>query len=375
FAPGATTATIEIEVLNDSLYEGVENFAVLLSPVQDGSSAPVFIQNGIGLGGINDEGGPSEPPPGPNVPPEVLDDDTPTVSINDVEVNEAAGKIIFTVTLSNPSTGEISLDFATEDLAAVAGEDYVGKTGKVTFAPGQTTATIEIDVLNDAIYEGVENFAVLLSPVEGSAPVSIQNGIGLGGINDEGGPSEPPPGPNVPPGTPDDDRPAVSGISSPSATEGAPLNFTVTLSHQSTTDTTVTLKLEGISATLDTDTGAVLVSTDGGTSFNPATVNPDGTITVTVPANAPVDALRVQVPTVADAISEETETIRLSGSTDNNAAPLTGTGTINDGNGLPTLSVNDVEVNEAAGVAIFTVTLSNASSTPVTVNYATQDGT
>jgi hypothetical protein len=44
------------------------------------------------------------------------------------------------------------------------------------------------------------------------------------------------------------------------------------------------------------------------------------------------------------------------------------------GSTLPSLSVNDVSVNESAGNATFTVSLSAASGQSVTVNYATSDG-
>ncbi len=39
------------------------------------------------------------------------------------------------------------------------------------------------------------------------------------------------------------------------------------------------------------------------------------------------------------------------------------------------LSIDDVTVNEGAGTATFTVTLSAASGLPVSVNYATSSGT
>jgi T1SS-143 domain-containing protein len=267
----------------------------------------------------------------------------------------------------------VTVNFATQDGTATQGSDYTTTSGVLTFAPGETSKTISVPITNDAINEGIERYTVVLSNASGNA--QIADGSGLGGINDQGGPTTPPPGPNVPPTTPDDDRPVVSSITSPNATEGSPLDFTVTLSHPSTTPTTVTLKLEGITATLGSDTGAVKVSTDGGLNYTTATVNPDGTITVNLPANAAVNALHVQVPTLTDTLSEGAETIKLSGSTTQNTAPAQGTGTINDANGLPTLNINDVEVNEAAGVAIYTVTLSNPSTTAVTVNFATQDGT
>ncbi|NVC65466.1 hypothetical protein FC652_20715, partial [Vibrio sp. 05-20-BW147] len=56
-----------------------------------------------------------------------------------------------------------------------------------------------------------------------------------------------------PDGTSDDDRPAVSSISSPDVSEGETATFAVTLSNASTTATTVTLTLAGDSATAGTD--------------------------------------------------------------------------------------------------------------------------
>ena len=49
----------------------------------------------------------------------------------------------------------------------------------------------------------------------------------------------------------------------------------------------------------------------------------------------------------------------------------TGTATITDNDAAPSLTINDVTVNEAAGTATFTVTLSAISGRQVTVNYAT----
>ncbi|RRS03038.1 type I secretion C-terminal target domain-containing protein, partial [Aquabacterium soli] len=296
----------------------------------------------------------------------------PSLSINDVEVNEAAGTATFTVTLSGPSSTQVTVNYGTQDGSAKAGQDYTANSGTLTFAPGETSKTITVAITNDNIYEGIEQYQVVLS--NASANAQIGDGTGVGGINDQGGPTTPPPGPNVPPTTPDDDRPVVSSVSSPSATEGSPLDFTVTLSKQSTTATSVTLKLTGETATLGTDTGTVRVSTDGGATYQTVTVAADGSFTVSVPANAPTNALHVQVPTVADNLSEGAETVKLTANTAQNTTPAAGTGTINDGNGLPSLSINDVEVNEAAGTATFTVTLSGPSSTQVTVNYGTQDG-
>ncbi|MBN4841611.1 hypothetical protein H4F85_26045, partial [Citrobacter braakii] len=93
----------------------------------------------------------------------------PTVSLSGpAEVNEAAGTITYTVTLSNPSSQPVTVTYKTADGTAEASTpgkdgDYIGKTGTVTFAPGQTTATITVDINDDDTFEGSETFSVELS--------------------------------------------------------------------------------------------------------------------------------------------------------------------------------------------------------------------
>ncbi|MBP0003767.1 MAG: hypothetical protein J7642_08605, partial [Cyanobacteria bacterium SBC] len=76
----------------------------------------------------------------------------PTLSIEDVEVLEGdAGTTpaVFTVTLSQASTETVTVDYATADDTALAGEDYTAQSGTLTFAPGELTQSISIDVLGD----------------------------------------------------------------------------------------------------------------------------------------------------------------------------------------------------------------------------------
>ncbi|MFZ6820693.1 hypothetical protein ACO0KW_20520, partial [Undibacterium sp. Ji22W] len=76
----------------------------------------------------------------------------------------------------------------------------------------------------------------------------------------------------------------------------------------------------------------------------------------------------VRTPVTEDLLDELDETFvltatRTAGTTTN--ASATGTGTITDNDATPSLSINDVIVNEAAGTATFTVTLSAASGQTV----------
>ena len=63
-----------------------------------------------------------------------------------VSVGSAAGKETFTVTLSKASTKQVSVGYSTADGTAKAGTDYTAAFGTLTFAPGQTSKTITVNV-------------------------------------------------------------------------------------------------------------------------------------------------------------------------------------------------------------------------------------
>ncbi|MFZ6820685.1 Calx-beta domain-containing protein, partial [Undibacterium sp. Ji22W] len=85
-------------------------------------------------------------------------DATPSLSINDVIVNEAAGTATFTVTLSAASGQTVSVGYNTSNGTATAGSDYTATSGTLTFNPGVTTQTITVNIANDSVFELSENF-------------------------------------------------------------------------------------------------------------------------------------------------------------------------------------------------------------------------
>jgi hypothetical protein len=113
-------------------------------------------------------------------------------------------------------------------------------------------------------------------------------------------------------------------------------------------------------------------STGNGTAVAPGDYTTSGG-TLTIPASTM--SATIQVPIVSDTTPEPTETFSLVLSSPTNAtiAKGTGVGTILDDD-TPTLTVSDATVTEGAGPAVFTVTLSPASSLPVTVTFATTNG-
>jgi Ca2+-binding RTX toxin-like protein len=360
FAPGELTKTIAVPITDDLVYEGPETFTIQLA----NPSTNAVIADPLGLGTIMDDGTGTVPP---GVTPT---DDRPQASINDVIVNEAAGTATFTVTLAGTATTPINIDYATADGTAKAGQDYTAATGTVTFAPGETSKSITVPILNDAVYEGSETFTVNLSNPSSNA--LITDPVGLGTINDDGtGP--------VPPGvTPDDDRPVVT-INDVLVNEAsAQATFTVTLSNPS--DLPVSVKYSSVNGTAEAgfDYDAVL----GTLTFAPGELSK----TIDVPLHN--DTVYEGAETFQIVLTDPTNAkVNAAGVGVDAATDGTGIGTIlDDGTGpvppgitpdndIPAASINDITVNEAAGTATFTVTLTNAATMPVTIAYASADGT
>ena len=177
-------------------------------------------------------------------------------------------------------------------------------------------------------------------------------------------------------GTPQAGDKPTAIVTRDSVVEGSTLEFTVDLSNLSESDTTVELTLANGTAVLGTDTNmSVEVSLDGGNTFSTVTVAIDGTFSVDVPANS-TDGIIVRVSTVDDNIDEPDETITLTASATDQVTPSTATGTIIDNDDAPVFSiVGATLVNEDPGTVTYTVSLTNPSSTAVTVVYATSNGT
>jgi hypothetical protein len=85
----------------------------------------------------------------------------------------------------------------------------------------------------------------------------------------------------------------------------------------------------------------------------------------------------VSVPVLGDTMTEGTEmfAVNLSAPVNATIADAQGIGTIYDNEGPPSFVVTDVTGAEASGSLSFGVLLTNANSSPVSINYATADGT
>ena len=89
---------------------------------------------------------------------------------NDVTVFETAllSSVTVEVRVSPVNTSEVTVEYATIEGSATAGDDFVASSGSLTFAPGETSKTISIPIVTDEYLEPDESFQVELSnPVNG----------------------------------------------------------------------------------------------------------------------------------------------------------------------------------------------------------------
>ena len=102
------------------------------------------------------------------------------VSIADAQAQEAPGAMLnFRVTLDAAQGDAVSVRYATADGTATAGADYVSARGAVRFAPGQTSRTIAVAVLDDTHDDSGETLTVTLSEPFGA---QIADGSAIGTI-------------------------------------------------------------------------------------------------------------------------------------------------------------------------------------------------
>ena len=102
----------------------------------------------------------------------------PCFTINDVDVTQATGDIVFTIGLDPATQISTSINFATQDDTAQAGVDYVPASGTLVFAPGDKEKTITVQVLNFS-GTGTKRFFLNLSqPPNQAVCISDEQGTG-----------------------------------------------------------------------------------------------------------------------------------------------------------------------------------------------------
>ena len=314
FPAGTKARTVRVPVLDDALDEASERFQLRIH-----SAVGASIVDRTGRVTIFD------------------DDPAPTMSVGDASVTEptsGSSTLSFPVTLSARSGRTISVSYVVTAGTATSGTDFVASsTGQLVLPAGTTTATIPVTVLGDNVLESSETVQVTLhSPVN----VTLIDSSAVGTILDNTAP-----------------RLSVGDVT---VTEGDPARFVVSLNKPA--PQTVTFRYSTSNGTASSSSDYSGVSNGSGS----------------IPAGA--SSTTITVNTTENTTAEPTETFNLTLSNVVNAVVTDGqaVGTILDDEGMPTLSVADVSVQEG-DAAQFVVLLSKPAVSQVTFTYSTSNGT
>ncbi len=169
FAPGVTQQTVTVVVFFDGPTPESEEF--FLVNLTNATNVVLFDDQGVGTI-INIDGSPQT-----------------TASIIDAnldpEGDTGQSTLNFTVTLSEPPTGNVTINYDTSDGSALQGIDYLRSSGVLTFTPtGSLSQTINVIVFGDRLTELTESFFVTLSNVSGGGVV-FGRSTARGLINDD----------------------------------------------------------------------------------------------------------------------------------------------------------------------------------------------
>jgi hypothetical protein len=118
----------------------------------------------------------------------ILNDDQATLSVSDASIAEgdAGTRLLnFVVTLSGAVDGGFSVDYASADLSARAGEDYEADSGSLAFAGSDgEVRNVSIVVSGDRVVEPDEQFELRLAAISRPA-VSAADGVGTGTLEND----------------------------------------------------------------------------------------------------------------------------------------------------------------------------------------------
>ncbi|HEX7832426.1 MAG TPA: Calx-beta domain-containing protein, partial [Thermoanaerobaculia bacterium] len=328
FAPGVSTQTISVPIIGDTLVESNESFAVTLTSPSNAT---------LGTASANGT---------------IVEDDVaaavPSIAIASASVTEGnAGStsMVFAVQLSVPTVNAVTVNYATSDVAATAGNDYANTNGTLTFAPGVTSQSIAVPVIGDVAVESNETFLVTLTSPS-NATLGTANATGT--IFD------------------DDSLPFVASISIADVARnegdsGATVfTFPVTLDAAASVPVSVAWSASAGSASATSD----FVAASGTLVFAPGMTS---------------QSISIAVHGDDKHEPDETFAVTLSAPSNGTLADANAIGTIrNDDDrdpAIPVLTASAVTIGESAGEAFVTLALSSRPASGASLRWMTRGGT
>ena len=323
-AAGATTATIAVSINGDTIVEADEEFTLALSnPVN------ATIGTGVATGTITN-------------------DDFPMLSIADAMITEGdSGAVIltFAVSMDQTAVGDVTVDFASSNVVATAGDDYVATNGSLTIVEGDTTAVVDVTINGDIDIEQDEQFVVNLLNPSNNVRIADNEAVGLI-VNDDFaklsiGPA------------------SVTEVDSGTRTLALPLSLDAAAAE----DLVVSFATSDGTAVA----GGDYIATSGD---------------VVIPAGTTSGSIAVE--TVGDTVIENSEAFEVTLTNVQGAAEIdraSARGTILDNDGAPAgpqlfgFPASVAEGNSGTTILSFLLLIDQAQTSDVSVDFSTADGT
>ncbi len=256
-------------------------------------------------------------------------------------VSESGGTATITVTRTGSTAEAVTVDYATSTGTATAGTDYTATNGTLTFNGGESAKTFAVTIANDSQDETDETINLTLSNPTGGAVLGAQKTAVLTVIDDDNG----------------------------GALQFSAATYSVNETGGSVTITVV--RSGGVAGNVTIDYATGNGSAAAGSDY---TAN-SGTLTF----NAGDISKTFSILIADDDLAEGNETVNLSLSNPTGGASLGAISaavlTIVDNEMAINFSNANVSVAETSKTATVTVSRSGPTTSAVTVDYATSDGT
>ncbi len=330
FADTETTQSLTVPILEDTTVEGNELFDLVLTNITGGATL------GTATSSVN-----------------IVDNDVVTnpgtlgFSVANIDVNENATTATITVNRTGGTDGIVTVNYATNDNTAIAGNDYTTTSGTLTFADTETTQSLTVPILEDTTVEGNELFDLVLTNITGGATLGTATS-------------------------------SVNIVDNDVVTNPGTLGFSVANIDVNENATTATIT---VNRTGGTDG---IVTVNYATNDNTAIAGNDYTTTSGTLTFADTETTQsLTVPILEDTTVEGNELFDLVLTNITGGATLgTATSSVNivdndvvTNPGTLGFSVANIDVNENATTATITVNRTGGTDGIVTVNYATNDNT
>lgn len=267
-------------------------------------------------------------------------DDMPVLSVASLTVSEADGTAELTVVVSGDNFDTATVNYATTDGTAVAGEDYTAASGTLTWAKGNTdNQIIKIPLLDNQIDQPDRTFVVSLTNAE---KATISSGSATITITDDDAP------PSI----------SVSNLTVSESVTGSKATITVQMSGASSEN--VSVDYATVNGTAVAGAGGDYLTTNGALTWN---ARETGAKTFAVTINI-------------DNIDEPDENflVVLSGVENATLSGSEATITISDDNDAPRIVIGDVTVTEGDVQITVPVTMTGRSSSEAWVEFSTSNG-